>query len=81
VQHLTASAGSYVSAEAANASSLLHPLAASAGSIGDAIGAFLDPLVSTFNTAFGETLNSLTNFWNSLTGFGIFSYFLLPCCF
>jgi PE family len=38
VQHLTAGAGSYASAEAANVS-LLQPLTASAGSIGSSIGA------------------------------------------
>src|SRR5277367_5714031 len=49
VQHLTASAGSFASAEAANVA-LLQPSAASAASIGSAIGAFWDQLVNLFNT-------------------------------
>jgi hypothetical protein len=67
VGHLIAGAGSYARAEAANASSLLHPLAASAGSIGGAIGTFWDQLVSSFNTAVGQLSNLLTRFWTGLS--------------
>ncbi len=68
VQHLTASAGSYAAAEAAN-TSLLHPLAASAGSIGGAIGALWDQLVNMFNAAVGQLNTLLTGFQNMLNSF------------
>jgi hypothetical protein len=52
---LSAGAGSYAGAEAANASSLLHPLAASVGSISVAVHvavqAFWDQVVWLFNAA------------------------------
>ncbi len=65
VQHLTASAGSFAHAEAANAS-LLQPLAASAGSIGSGIGAVWDQLVNLFNAAVGQLSTLLTGFQNML---------------
>jgi len=68
VQHLTASARSFASAEAANVA-LLQPLAASATSIGSAIGAFWDQLVNLFNAAVAQLGNSLTSFLNSPTTF------------
>ncbi len=68
VQRLTASAGSFASAEAANVA-LLQPLATSAASIGSAIGAFWDQLVSLFNAAVAQLGNSLTSFLNSPTTF------------
>jgi PE family len=68
VQHLTASARSFASAEAANFV-LLQPAAASAASIGSAIGAFWDQLVSLFNAAVAQLGNSLTSFLNSPTTF------------
>jgi hypothetical protein len=66
VQHLSASVRSYAAAEAANASSLLHPLAASTASIGGAFGAFWDQLVTSFDTAWGQLLNFWTGYRNML---------------
>ncbi|HWS91875.1 MAG TPA: PE family protein [Mycobacterium sp.] len=57
VQHLTASAGSFASAEAANVS-LLQPLTASAASIGSAISALP-----------GQAINILTSLRDQLIGF------------
>jgi hypothetical protein len=57
VHQLTASAASFASAEAANGA-VLRPLAASAASIGDTIGAFWDGLGMFF-----------TGFWNAVTSF------------
>ncbi len=68
VQHLTASAGSYASTEAANAASL-QPLNAIAGSFTGAIAAIQDHVVNLFNTALSQLLNLLTSFWNTLTSF------------
>jgi hypothetical protein len=67
VQHLTASAGAYASAEAAN-TALLQPLTATADSIGSAIGAFWDQLVNMFNAAVGQLgiLLSELSAWISL---------------
>jgi hypothetical protein len=62
VQHLTASAGAYASAEAAN-TALLQPLAATADSIRSAVGAFWDQLGTMFNTAVGQ----LTSRWDQFT--------------
>src|SRR5262249_34977991 len=59
VQHLTASAGAYVSAEDAN-TALLQPLTATTDSIGSAIGAFWDEQVNMFNAA----VNQLTSYWD-----------------
>jgi hypothetical protein len=67
VQHLSASSGSYASAEAANAS-LLQPLTASAGSFTSAIATLQSQilnLLNSVNAAWGQLLNSLTGFWNS----------------
>src|SRR5262249_47545571 len=61
--NLKASAASYASAEAANTGPLLQPLAATADSIGSAIGALWDQLVNMFNAAVGQ----LTSFWNQIT--------------
>ncbi len=66
LQHLTASAGSLAHAEAAN-TALLRPSAASAGSIGGAIGAAGDQLVNLFNAAVGQLSTLLTGFQNMLT--------------
>jgi hypothetical protein len=66
VQHLTASARSFAHAEAAN-TALLQPSAASAGSIGSAIGAFWDQLVNLLNAAVGQLSTLLTGFQNMLT--------------
>jgi hypothetical protein len=68
VQHLTASAGSYASTEAANAASL-QPLNAIAGSFTGAIAAIQDQVVNLFNTVLSQLLNLLTSFWNTLTSF------------
>ena len=68
VQHLTAGAGSCAAAEAAN-TALLQPLAASAGSIGSAIGDFWDQLVNSVNAAVGQLGNLLTGFQNMLNSF------------
>ena len=67
VQRLTASAGSYASAEAANAS-LLQPLTASAGSFTSTVAALQGQIVNFLNSAnaaLGQLLNSLTGFSNS----------------
>jgi PE family len=63
VHNLKASAASYASAEAAN-TALLQPLAATADSIGSALGAFWDQLVNMFNAAVGQLGNLWTTFWN-----------------
>ena len=55
VQHLTASAGSYAAAEAANTASL-QPLTATAGSSASAISGLA-----------GQLLSMLTSFWHTLT--------------
>src|SRR5262249_55453327 len=65
VQRLTASAGSFAHAEAAN-TSLLHPLTATAASIGSTVGSIWDQLVSFFNTAWGQLSSMLTGFQTSL---------------
>jgi hypothetical protein len=75
VQHLTASAGSYASAEAAN-TALLQPLTATADSIGSAIGAFWDQLVNMFNAAVGQLGNMLTGFLNELLGSIVLALFV-----
>ncbi len=68
VQRLTASAGSFASAEATNVA-LLRPLAASAGPVGSEIGAFWDQLVNLFDAAVAHFGNNLTRFLNSPTTF------------
>jgi hypothetical protein len=55
VQHLTASAGAFAHAEAANAT-LLQPLTAVADSIGSAIGAFWDRVVNLFDAVLNAIL-------------------------
>ena len=68
VQHLTASAGSYASAEAANAA-VLQPSNAVAGSLARPIVAvFLDQLVNLFNAVVGQSLNLLVSLFNALFG-------------
>jgi hypothetical protein len=64
--NLKASAASYASTEAAN-TALLQPLAATADSIGSAIGAFWDQLVNMVNAAVGQLGNMLTGFLNELS--------------
>jgi hypothetical protein len=64
---LTTGAFSYAGAEAANVASLLHPLAASAASIGSTIGVFWDQLVGQLNTFL--TGFQLTGFRNMLANF------------
>ena len=61
VGHLTAGAGWYAGAEAAN-TALLRPLTASVGAM-PLGGAFLNQLVNVFNAAVGQ----LTSFWNFIT--------------
>jgi hypothetical protein len=63
VQHLTANAGSFAGAEAAN-TALLQPLTAIVGSIGSAIGTFQDQLVNLFNAVRSQLLNLLTTLLN-----------------
>jgi PE family len=58
VQHLTAGAGSYAAAEAANAA-VLQPLTASAGSAASAISALPGQILNTLNSALGQLLNLL----------------------
>jgi hypothetical protein len=68
VQHLTAGAGSYAAAEAANAA-VLQPLTASAGSFTSATtlqGQILN-LLNSASAAFGQLLNSLRGFLHQLT--------------
>ena len=55
VQHLTASAGSFARAEAAN-TALLQPLTTIANSIGSAIGALWDRVVNLFNAVLNAIL-------------------------
>ena len=55
VQNLTASAGSYAGAEAAN-TALLQPLTTIANSIGSAIGALWDRVVNLFNAVLNAIL-------------------------
>jgi PE family len=59
VQHVTGSAASYASAEAANVGSL-QPLNAIAGSIGGAVGALPGQAVTLFNAVGSQLLNLLT---------------------
>jgi PE family len=66
VQHLTASAGAFAHAEAANVA-LLQPLTASAASIGSAIGALQGQLLNLWDATTGQLLNLLTGFQNMLT--------------
>jgi hypothetical protein len=69
VGHLTAGAGSYAAAEAANAA-LLRPLTASVGPIPLGPANFLNQLVNLFNAAVGQ----LTSFWNSITNPNFWNY-------
>ena len=59
VQHLTASAGSFASAEAANVS-LLQPLTASAASIGSAISALPGQAINMLTSLFTNLLNAVS---------------------
>ena len=61
VQNLTAGAGSYASAEAANAA-VLQPLNAVAGSVASAIAAPANPLVNWFNAVLSQLQNAIGNF-------------------
>jgi hypothetical protein len=70
VQKLTASAGAYASAEAANVASLLQPLTAAAGSMTGAAAA-IDPTLAFYlnglNMAvsrMGEVINAFPAWWN-----------------
>jgi hypothetical protein len=68
VQHVTAGAGSYVAAEAANAA-MLQPLIGSAGSFTSAIAALQGQILNLLNdanAALGPLLNSLTVFLTPL---------------
>ena len=68
VQHLTASARSYASAEAANAA-VLQPSNANAGSfVGAIVGTFLDQLFNLVSAVLGQSLNLLVIFLNLLFG-------------
>ena len=68
VQHLTASAGSYASTEAANAA-VLQPSNANAGSfVGAIVGTFLDQLFNLVSAVLGQSLNLLVSFLNLLFG-------------
>jgi len=68
VQHLTASAGSYASTEAANAA-VLQPSIANAGSfVGAIVGTFLDQLVTLVSAVLSQSLNLLVSFLNLLFG-------------
>lgn len=68
VQHLTASARSYASAEAANAA-VLQPSNANAGSfVGAIVGTFLDQLFNLVSAVLGQSLNLLVSFLNLLFG-------------
>ena len=71
VRHLTASAGAYVSTEAAN-NALLWPLTAGAASIDGAIGALPDQLFNLFNAAVGQLSNDFGAFISSHPAFGAF---------
>ncbi len=81
VHNLKASAAAYAGAEAAN-TALLRPLAATADSIGSAIGAFWDQLVNTVNAAVGQLADMWTGFLNELSpilGLALFfGLFVLP---
>ena len=74
VQHLTGSAGSYTSAEAANAASfanaaLLQPSSAVAASfVGPIVAVFLDQLVNLVSAVLGELINLFEGFVNLLFG-------------
>lgn len=63
-QHLTTSAVSYASAEAANID-LLQPLTTIAGSIGSAIGALPGQLLNLVDGAVGQLLNDFLAFVSS----------------
>ncbi len=84
VQRLTASAGSFASAEATNAASLRWPVVAGAASIASSIGDLWDQLVTLFNTAVAQLGNSLkafltspvTFFRNLLSDFVLILFFL-----
>jgi PE family len=68
VQHLTASAGSYASTEAANAA-VLQASSANAGSfVGAIVGTFLDQLVNLVGAVLSESLNLLVSLLNLLFG-------------
>jgi len=68
VQHLTASAGSYASTEAANAA-VLQASNANAGSfVGAIVGTFLDQLVNLVGAVLSESLNLLVSLLNLLFG-------------
>ncbi|BBZ48970.1 PE family protein [Mycobacterium heidelbergense] len=65
VQHLTASAGSYASAEVANAASF-GPLAAIGSAAASTIGAVQGPVLNVFNTVADQSINVLTNLGNTV---------------
>jgi PE family len=68
VQHLTASAGSYASTEAANAA-VLQASNANAGSfVGAIVGTFLDQLVNLVGAVLGELVNLFNSFVSILFG-------------
>jgi PE family len=68
VQHLTASAGSYASTEAANAA-VLQPSNANAGSfVGAIVGTFLDQLGNLVSVVLSQSLNLLVGALNLIFG-------------
>jgi hypothetical protein len=68
VQHLTASARSYASTEAANAA-VLQPPNANAGSfVGAVVGTFLDQLVNFVGAVLGELVNLFNSFVSIIFG-------------
>jgi len=74
-QNLKASAASYAHAEAAN-TALLRPLAATADSIGSAIGAFWDQVVNLANAAVSQLGNLLQGFLELILAPIAFTYLL-----
>ncbi|OBI57813.1 hypothetical protein A5706_19450 [Mycobacterium sp. E796] len=73
VQHLTASAASYASAEAANMASLLKPLGGVVNLIGSAVGAVRYELGNIVSAAFDQLLKILGaafyQFWIFIQGY------------
>lgn len=76
VQHLTASAGSYASAEAANAASF-GPLAAIGGAAASTIGAFQGSARNVFNAAADQLTGALTNLLDTI-GYALFAILFSP---
>ena len=68
VQHLTGSAGSYASSEAANAALLQPSNAVAASFAGPIVAIFLDQLVNLFSAVLGQLINLFNSFFNLLFG-------------